>query len=149
MTDKKIDSEEMRREEIRGLFTLGLMAVLVAARLSFNSEGVIKWGMFQNVPVTGMIDTILIAWGLYAFFMVFGFSTHAFSLETCKKLRDLGRACLFLSLALLILFIVIIAIENLTVSFYLTIIIAIVFALSRIYDKIRQKFRFSRLKNIF
>jgi len=57
------------REERRGLFVLGIMATLLAAR-DYYANLDIPFKKFQ-VPVTFFANIVLVFWGGYSFFMVF------------------------------------------------------------------------------
>jgi len=57
------------REEGRGLFVLGVMATLLAAR-DYYANLDISFKKFQ-VPATFLANIILVFWGGYSFFMVF------------------------------------------------------------------------------
>jgi len=59
---------KLRREELRGLFTLGLLAILVVVR--FQTEHLmVKIGQ-SSLALIPFINFTIVTWSLYAFFMV-------------------------------------------------------------------------------
>jgi hypothetical protein len=71
-TNRFQSDAELRREELRGLFTLGLLAILVVIRSQYE-QLMVKIGQssFDFIP---LISITIILWSLYAFFMVLGLS---------------------------------------------------------------------------
>ena len=107
-----MSAKEIRREEIRGLFTLGLMAVLVTLRLKLDPEYAVQFMEFKDIKVCPIIDIILVTWGLYAFFMVFGYSNDLFSSKTCNTFKEIGQGCMLLSIAFLCFIGILIVLTN-------------------------------------
>lgn len=63
------DDVGLHREEVRGLFVLGVIATLLAIRDSLNFR-LVAWG-FSGRDLT---DVLIAFWGLYAFLMAIGVS---------------------------------------------------------------------------
>jgi len=55
-----------------------------------------------NIPLLSIIDTILVTWGLYAFFMVFAYSSDIPFPKFCYMFKQMGRFCLMLSLVTIV-----------------------------------------------
>jgi hypothetical protein len=91
------------REEIRGLFALGLLAVVTTVRIQYlalNREIAIPINGTQYV-VTPFFDVMIILWSLYAFFMVLGISDDIIGEKACKGLRSVSRYYLYISFLIL------------------------------------------------
>ena len=93
---------ELRREEIRGLFVLGLLAILVAIKFQ-NEEIIIKIGKisFDIIP---LLTITIISWSLYAFFMVLGVSEDVIGKSASEIFKEFSRAFLALDFLLLGIF---------------------------------------------
>ncbi len=98
--------EEWRREELRGLFTLGLMAILITLRI--GQHEIVFPIMGQNYIFTGVIDFTLACWGVYAFLMIVSFSTDFFPERVCRASYAIGLS--FLVVTLIIFYIVVMVI---------------------------------------
>jgi hypothetical protein len=109
MPDKSEDESEkptsiyLGREEIRGLFTLGLLAVVTAVRIQYmvlNREITI---LINGQPqiITPFFDAMIILWSLYAFFMVLGISDDMIGEKGCIILRRISRYYLYISYLIL------------------------------------------------
>lgn len=94
------ESEEnrWRKEELRGIFTLGLMAILVALRISQPEITLQIAG--QDIIVTEVIDFTLVLWGAYAIAMVISLSTEIIPENMCRFSYGLGLGFLFMSFAM-------------------------------------------------
>ena len=100
--------DDMQREEIRGIFALGLLAVLVSIRLGINLETIyIDW----RPIILFFMDTTSFTWGVYAFFMVFAFSHDIFPIKFCKICYNVGRIALFSCISFLFLVAILIMIQ--------------------------------------
>jgi hypothetical protein len=91
------------REEIRGLFTLGLLAVITAIRIQYialNREITIPINGTQY-DVTPFFDWMIVLWSLYAFFMVLGLSDDIIGEKASKGLRRISRYYLYVSFLIL------------------------------------------------
>lgn len=99
--------EEWRREELRGLFTLGLMAILVTLRI--GQHEIVFPIMGQNYIFTGVIDFTLACWGVYAFLMIVSFSTDFFSERVCRVSYAIGLSFLVVTLLIYYLVVMVIA----------------------------------------
>jgi len=130
--------DDMKREELRGLFTLGLMAVLITLRLNLKPEYTLQIWEFRGIPFVSIMDIILTTWGLYAFFMVFSYSPDIFSIKTCKKFKALGQLCLQLSVALITIMGIGIALTNPIPSLYILGLLIVVFIFSKIYKRVKK-----------
>ena len=69
---QKVSSDKLRTEEVRGLFVLGLLAIMIVVRYQ-NSKLPVSMGSitFDLIP---LLDITIILWSLYAFTMVLGLS---------------------------------------------------------------------------
>jgi len=96
---EKNEAREYKREELRGLFLLGLLAVFVAIRYQ-NGSMIMKFQLieFSLVPV---IDVTVALWVLYALFMVFGLSDDVIGKTLSSMFKELSK--IFLALDFLIL----------------------------------------------
>jgi len=83
---------EGRREELRGIFALGLLAVLVVVRFQ-NERLMVSVGQssFDFMPV---ITVTIMLWSLYAFFMVLGLSDDVIGSSLALMFRNISRLCL-------------------------------------------------------
>jgi len=140
-------NQNMKREEIRGLFTLGLMAILVTLRLNLPYNYAITIGELKNYQVCPTIDSVLVTWGLYAFFMIFAYSSDLFSPKTCNRIKKIGQACLGASILILSLVAILVIAVNIKTSFYIGLYIAFVYlvweiysAHEKIYDKMKKNY---------
>ena len=95
----------MKREEVRGLFVLGIIAIVVAYRSELAAI------ILPTGPELG--NGILIAfvgyWGLYAFFVIIAVSDDIFQKKVCKGCLFLARL-IFWSGTLLLCSILILAV---------------------------------------
>jgi hypothetical protein len=89
---------EYRREELRGLFTLGLLAVLVVIRFQ-NEKLPVKIGQ-SSIDFIPFINFTIILWSLYAFFMVLGLSDDVIGNSLAEMFRNLSKYCLRLDFIL-------------------------------------------------
>jgi len=92
-------SDVSRKEEIRGLFVLGLLAVLASIRLQ-NKEMIVTLGLisFDIIP---LLDTTITLWSIYALFMVLGLSEDVIGKTLSKAFLHFSK--LFLGLNFLLL----------------------------------------------
>jgi len=65
-------ARETNKEEIRGLFVLGLLAVLASVRVQYSTM-IVNIGQ-DSYDMILFFDITIFTWSLYAFFMVFGLS---------------------------------------------------------------------------
>lgn len=95
------DSTEFRRrdrEQLRGLFTLGLMAILITLRTS-QTEIVFSF-LNTRYIITGIIDLTLALWGVYAFMMIVSLSGDILPTKLCEMCYTIGIAFLVFSFLL-------------------------------------------------
>ena len=87
----------VKREEIRGLFTLSLLALLIIIRTSYDKLGlqeiiVLKIpfiaGAFLELNLLECIDLIIFCWMVYAILMILSFSDDLIS---STRIRDVFR----------------------------------------------------------
>lgn len=83
-----------RREEVRGLFVLGLLAVLVVVR--FQSEKLMVPIGESSFDLMPLMDITIILLSLYAFFMVLGISDDVIGKTLAEWFRNISK--LFLRL---------------------------------------------------
>jgi hypothetical protein len=101
------EEKEWRREELRGLFTLGLMAILITLRI--GQHEIVLPIMGQNYIFTGVVDFTLASWGVYAFLMIVSFSTDFFPERICEVSHEIGLVFLFLTIAMYYVIVMVIA----------------------------------------
>lgn len=92
----------IQREEIRGLFTLGLLAVLVSIRIQYG-DGITITIDDINHSVTYFFDWMIVLWSFYAFFMILGTSDDLVGKKGSKAFRRYSIYYLYLSFSLLAL----------------------------------------------
>ncbi len=63
---------DLRREQVRGLFVLGFLAIILVIRDSF------KIRLLADFTVLDMMNLLLLYWGTYAFLMALGLSPDIF-----------------------------------------------------------------------
>lgn len=91
-----------KKEEIRGLFVLGLLAVLASVRVQYSNMTIIIGQNSLNVIV--FFDLTILFWSFYAFFMAFGLSEDMLGKSIAEICRTTARAFFqfnFLALSLL------------------------------------------------
>jgi len=98
-----------RREELRGLFSLGLLAVVASIRIQ-SSEIMFTFGGV-SVNVTDFLDIVLITWSIYAFFMVLGLSEDIIGIKASELFLKISTQYLYLSFIFMGIFAVIYFIE--------------------------------------
>lgn len=85
---------EDRNEEIRGIFVLGLLAVLASVRLQTDKMIVTVGSAIFNAVI--FVDVTIVLWSFYAYFMVIGLSKDLIGDDMAASFR--GTAKVFLSL---------------------------------------------------
>jgi len=86
------------REQIRGLFVLGLLAVLIVVRYQTEKLMVtIGQSSVDFIPVINLTITLL---SLYAFFMILGVSDDVIGKSSAEMFRNLAKYCLKLDFIL-------------------------------------------------
>lgn len=84
-----------KTEEIRGIFVLGVLAVLATVRFQ-QSEMIVFIGQ-AKVNIIIFFDITLALWSLYAFFMVLGLSSDVIGDVASRLFRDTAKLYLQLS----------------------------------------------------
>lgn len=102
MPNVKERKKREEREERRGLFTLGLMAILITWRISQTKI------VLGNLEFTSVIDFVLALWGMYAFLMIVSFSTDLLPERVCDVAYGVGL--LFLAFSFVFFFVLVVAI---------------------------------------
>jgi hypothetical protein len=82
---KKRKTLNVKDEELRALFVLGVLATLLAGQQYYQGMS-ISFGIL-TMPVKDLVNIILLTWGSYAFFMVFALSKDIFP----KFINDFSR----------------------------------------------------------
>jgi len=95
--------ESLKREEIRGLFTLSLLALLIVIRTNWDKLNIAPT-VFVKIPFTNLtarldllffIDLIVFCWMAYAFSMILVFSDDLIKSQRVRNsFRRLGLAFL-------------------------------------------------------
>lgn len=90
---------DLRKEEIRGLFVLGLLAVLSSIRIQ-NSTMMVTIGQlsFNIIP---LLDITIVLWSFYAFFMVFGLSEDMLGKTAASVFREEAKMFLYFNFLVL------------------------------------------------
>jgi hypothetical protein len=97
---KKKDDDWWKREEVRGLFVIGVIATLLGAK-NFYEEAKLSFGILKGIPISIFIDILLVFWGAYALVMVFATSDDFFSQETISELYKASRMMLMMGVYML------------------------------------------------
>ena len=92
-------SSNFRKEEIRGLFVLGLLAVL--ASIKVQSDKIVVTIGQMTVDIIPMLDITIILWSLYAMFMVFGLSEDMLGETTANIFRETAKMFLYFNFLVL------------------------------------------------
>lgn len=95
-------------EEIRGLYVLGLLAVLASIRIQQSTMN-IKIGT-SEYSVLPFLDITILLWSLYAFFMVLGFSEDIIGRRGSIAFKETAKLYLMLSFVMLAFLTVMLAI---------------------------------------
>ena len=98
MNEQEGELTDTKREELRGLFTLGLMAILITLRVTQNE--IIFYIFGQQYNMIGVIDVTLMFWGLYVLLMILWLSNDWLPKNLCDIAYQSGIAMLALSFAL-------------------------------------------------
>jgi hypothetical protein len=107
MPDESKDESEkptgiyLGREEIRGIFTLGLLAVITSIRIQYQGREITFQINGTNYIVTPFFDVMIILWSFYAFFMVMGISDDIIGEKTSRIFRTTSRYYLYASFIIL------------------------------------------------
>ena len=99
MSERKSRSSYFKREELRGLFVLGLLAVVASFRIQNEELMIIIEEKSYNVVV--FLDVMLVMWSLYAFFMVLAFSEDIVGKKSASMFREVSTNYLYFSFAML------------------------------------------------
>ena len=97
LSNETKNKNEETIENLKGLFVLGFLAVLVTVRVQLwtQSELIIRINEFP-FDILPRINTIIILWSLYAFFKVFSYSGDLISsivAEICDGIAQLWLGC--------------------------------------------------------
>ncbi|MEM3490046.1 MAG: hypothetical protein QXO75_10405 [Nitrososphaerota archaeon] len=116
MNEKEASKSELRVEEIRGLFVLGLLAVLATIRLQ-RDKMIVTIGQvsFDIIP---LLDITIVLWSFYAFFMVLGLSEDIIGKTTSEAFRNLSKTFLSIDFALLAMISLIASLQAFLAFFY-------------------------------
>lgn len=109
MPDESEDESEkptniyLGREEIRGIFALGLLAVATSVRIQYMALNRDITILIDGKPqdITPFFDAMIILWSLYAFFMVLGISDDIIGEKASRGLRRISRYYLYVSFLIL------------------------------------------------
>ena len=99
MTEKTTTSSTSRLEEVRGLFVLGLLAVVVSIRI--QNTNLIMIIDSKSFDVTIFLDVMIFLWSFYAFFMILGQSTDMFEEKLSDSFKQISRQMLLISFLML------------------------------------------------
>jgi hypothetical protein len=83
---------DLKKEEIRGLFVLGLLAVLASIRAQ-SDKIMVTFGelSFDMIP---LLNITIVLWSFYAMFMVFGLSEDMLGKSASRVFRDTAKTFL-------------------------------------------------------
>jgi len=131
-TKSSIRAEKL--EQIRGLYIIGLLAILVSIKLSYSLNPSISVDIFTDTFLTFLIS----CWAIYSFLMIFGFSQDILPDSLATSFRAYARFWLRLSLAVTIAFIIFISyiayLSNrlpMTIALIIVIITTLLYALKK------------------
>jgi hypothetical protein len=99
LAEKSPSHSYLGREEIRGLFALGLLAVVASIRIQ-NSE-ITMMVDETSYDVTVFLDVVLVLWSFYAFFMVLGLSQDIIGDRASKMFQSVSTQYLYFSFVIL------------------------------------------------
>jgi hypothetical protein len=90
LSEKETLKDKLRIEEIRGVFVLGLLAVLVSIRFGYKELLIYAGGPYFNL-ISGLIDITIVFWFLYAYLMVLGISEDVIGKKYSELFKDLSK----------------------------------------------------------
>lgn len=99
LSEKETPTRYFRREELRGLFVLGLLAVVASIRIQSKEMTIIISEKSYNVSI--FLDIMLILWSFYAFFMVLGFSEDIIGKKSSNMFKEISTWYLYSSFVIL------------------------------------------------
>ncbi|HUW47236.1 MAG TPA: hypothetical protein VMW36_00645, partial [Patescibacteria group bacterium] len=99
MTERETPSSYFKREELRGLFVLGLLAVVASIRIQNNEIIIVVEQKSYNLAL--YLDVMLFLWSLYAFFMVLGLSEDIIDKKSSIMFREISTWYLYVSFIIL------------------------------------------------
>jgi hypothetical protein len=143
LSEKQQSDKYFEREGIRGLFVLGLLAVVASIRVQ---SGNVNLGTEQNpLYVSGFLDIMLLLWSFYAFFMVLGLSEDIIGEKAASGFREMSAMYLYISFMILaaVSFIFAYSIYHTRILWALGFIpVLVVYSLIRNYKKIKKSLSF-------
>ena len=99
MNSTETSKDFRRNEEIRGLFVLGLLAVMVTVRIQTSTIPITLGQLsFDLIP---WLDITISLWSLYAFFMVLGLSEDIIGKTVSKMFAETAKSFLRMNFVLL------------------------------------------------
>ncbi|MBO3842189.1 MAG: hypothetical protein FGF48_07215 [Candidatus Brockarchaeota archaeon] len=116
MNEKEALKNNLRVEEIRGLFVLGLLAVLATIR--FQAGKIIVTIGQVSFDIIPLLDITIVLWSFYAFFMVLGLSEDLIGKTASEAFRSLSKTFLSIDFALLAMISLIASLQAFLVFFY-------------------------------
>lgn len=90
-------SDEQRREELRGLLALGLLAVVWQFQGLLEQLAKSETWYWKIIPTVSYVLTFF--WGAYAFLMILGWSDDMLPRSVCRELRWIAKGFLAASFA--------------------------------------------------
>ena len=138
MPKKPID--DFRKEELRGLFVLGLLAVFASVRVQYSSF-MVQFGQL-SLDIIPLLNIIIILWSLYAFFMVLGLSEDVIGKTAASVFRQNSKTFLlynFLLLAVLIGIFGVVGFPHIIYLLGFIVILISYFFIVKLFEKIRRK----------
>lgn len=98
------ETTENRNEEIRGIFVLGLLAVLITIKLQSPSATLNVTIGQLTLNIIPLLNIIITSWSLYAFFTVFGLSEDIVGKSISEMFRVIAKIILRLNFILVVFF---------------------------------------------
>jgi hypothetical protein len=132
------NKDQYRKEELRGIFVLGLLAVLVTFRFAQTTESIMfSFGQasFDLVPI---LDITIAFWSLYAFFMVIGFSDYEVGKNLAEYFRSASKAFLIINFILLGFFALVIYNDAYPDRWYWLVGILVIAIVGRVIRRVRK-----------
>jgi predicted transglutaminase-like protease len=83
---------ELRKEEVRGLFAIGVVALLISVR-SVVAEVTFKAALLGQVTIKDLVDGLTLAWGIYIILMAIALADDLFKKVPLLRLDRIPRFC--------------------------------------------------------
>jgi hypothetical protein len=122
------EQDELRREELRGAFMLGLLVILWQYRDDFRRSA--DQGNPFAVILFSSLYVLTACWGAYVFLMILGWSQDMAWKSVCGTLRSLARLFLVSSIVMMLVLtvgILVIVYPNAIIPFGITVLVIMIY----------------------